>query len=437
MALGSSYVARSAGDDPWIDWPVKLASKNKKSAPPSRVHRENTAALLDAYGIEVRWNLMRHTLEITIPGFEREAERQENDNLACLLELAQRRGLSAENTVRHLRLLAQSYHPVRDWIEAAAWDGQDRLPELLATIELDPCADPELCGLLVTRWLISCARAVLPSEPGGRKFAPQGVLTLQGDQGIGKTEWFKSLAPPDNEWLSVGRVVDPHNRDSVQQATSFWIVELGELDATFKRADVVALKAFVTQDTDVYRSAFATREERTPRRTVLGASVNPKSFLVDETGNRRWWVVAVKSLDWKHKVDVQQLWAQVMVMAKRGDPWWLDPGETTALSASNRDFEVPDPLVEDLWGAWRPVPVVEVGAPGPRVTLAEIWAALPGRCERPRSRGDANTLVRALREAGVESATKTDGFKTYRVVKKLPITDRGDYGKSWHAKDSL
>ena len=37
---------------------------------PSSKHVENTQALIEAYKIDVRYNLMRHSLEMRIPGFE-------------------------------------------------------------------------------------------------------------------------------------------------------------------------------------------------------------------------------------------------------------------------------------------------------------------------------------------------------------------------------
>ena len=53
------------------------------------------------------------------------------------------------------------------------------------------------------------------------------------------------------------------DKDSVKQAVSFWITELGELDDTFKKSGASALKAFLTQDNDVLRRAYARKESST------------------------------------------------------------------------------------------------------------------------------------------------------------------------------
>ena len=401
---------------PQIDWPMPRAARKPGDAPshaPDPRFGENTGALLDAYGIRVRHNLMRHALEMTIPNFTPAIERAENANLEQFLELCDRHGLSPLKSTGHLHGHAREYHPVQKWITAKAWDGVDRLPEIMATVQLAASASSELSGLLLTRWLTACARALLPASPSLRPFCPQGVLTLQGPQGIGKTQWIKSLAPPDSGWISTGRVLDPHDRDSVQQATSFWIVELGEVDATFRRSDVAALKAFVTSEVDIYRSAYARREERIPRRTVLAASVNRKDFLVDDTGNRRWWTLACEGLAWQHTIDTQQLWAQIYHMAASGAPWWLTPQETESLSIANREHEAKDPLIEDLWATWRP----SLAAAGrePRHTIADIWACLPGRANKVRNRAESNALAQALRDAGCDLGAKVNGYAVYGV----------------------
>lgn len=415
----NTYLVKSMREHPQIDWPFKLPPKRKNdtSFAPSPRHIENTARLVDAYGMRVRWNLMRHSFEITIPGFAPASERAENATVSSFLSIAQRHGLKKELVLEHLHDLADEYHPVRDWIWSKAWDGVDRFADLWGTLDLPEKAsdsDRAIGWMLLNRWLVSCAAALLPPVAGRKPFTPQGVLTLQGAQGKGKTEWMKSLAPADSDWIYAGFVLDPHDRDSIQQVTSYWIVELGEVDATFKRSDASALKGFITKDRDVYRRPYARSEERIPRRTVLGATVNRKEFLVDETGNRRWWTIPITGIRWQHDIDTQQLWAQAYALAERGEPWWLTAEEQEWLKQTNRQFELRNPLIDDLWETWRPVQVYPSQTP-PRVTLSEIWRALPGREMKQRHNGDTTTLLQALRDAGTENDTLLHGNATFRV----------------------
>ena len=71
-----------------------------------------------------------------------------------------------------------------------------------------------------------------------RGVAAQGILVLQGAQNIGKTTWLKKLVKGGPDVFLEGAVLQPDNKDSVLRVISHWIVELGELDATFRKADL-------------------------------------------------------------------------------------------------------------------------------------------------------------------------------------------------------
>lgn len=406
-----SRVNASDGDRV-IEWPV---AKLKDGVPvPSKVHVENTAALFAAYGIGVKYNLMAHKLELTIPGFEVPSERAENATLARVVELAERNGMAEKQTLSHAQILAESYHPVWDWIASRQWDGVDRLTALMGTIQIAATADLDLHGLLMQKWLLSCVRAVAPWDKDGPVFRPQGVLTLQGAQGIGKSRWIEALAPAHSGWVLTGASLDPHDKDSVEQLTSVWICELGELDGTISRNHTAAIKMFVDRPSDTYRRAYARSSETVARRTVMAASVNPKAFLVDDTGSRRWWALPVQHIVVDHGIDMQQLWAQVAHRLNAGEPWWLSGSETMALNVANLRHTVADPIVEDLWDAWKP------GGEYDRETMADIWAAMPGRGFRPRTRVESLALTQALEP--LRCQTLTHGCAAFRVQRR-PKTD--------------
>ena len=123
------------------------------------------------------------------------------------------------------------------------------------------------------------------------------VLVFQGKQGCGKTTLCRKLAIfPD--WFYEGAVIDMRNKDTIIQATSRWICELGELDATTKK-DQSSLKSFLTSYYDVYRRPYSAIYEERPRRTAFCATVNPKQFLRDDTGNRRYVVIPADNIDLK------------------------------------------------------------------------------------------------------------------------------------------
>jgi putative DNA primase/helicase len=69
------------------------------------------------------------------------------------------------------------------------------------------------------------------------------------------------------------------------------------------------------------------------------ASVNSREYLQDPTGNRRFWTVEVESINARHGMDMQQVWAEVAEMW-RNDPagLFLRPEEMDALNLHNDDF---------------------------------------------------------------------------------------------------
>jgi len=171
---------------------------------------------------------------------------------------------------------------------------------------------------------------------------------LVGDQGIGKTRWLMSLAPgfsAEGKHLQL----NGHNaRDSMHQALQGGIVELGELDSTFKKSELSLLKAFLTQTTDEYRLPYAAKWQRRPRCTSFCASVNDFEFLNDPTGTRRFLPIAVTHCDTYHATDMQQFWAQMHALWEGGEQWWLTDDETQMRIDHSVRYEQTDTVAEQI-----------------------------------------------------------------------------------------
>jgi predicted P-loop ATPase len=60
------------------------------------------------------------------------------------------------------------------------------------------------------------------------------------------------------------------------------------------------VKAFLSsQSTDTFRVPYGKATEDFPRRCIIVGSTNRDSgFLVDDTGNRRFWVIPVTAAPW-------------------------------------------------------------------------------------------------------------------------------------------
>ncbi len=304
----------------------------------------NLSWLMRKLNTTVKYNLMTRKREISIPNQYIFSEDVENDTLARIEDIAILNGMPSKNIDKHLNVLAGEniYHPVRDCINSKAWDGENRLEKFLETIKSE---NPDFDKILITTWMVAAVAAAY-SEKG---FSHHGVLVLQGKQGIGKTAWIKSLDPTQVRALKIGVILDPTNKDSVISANRFWIIELGELDATLNKTDAAYLKSFLTSSEDDIRVPWGRKETFLPRRTAFIATVNEKSFLVDTTGNRRWWTISVLTINYEHNIDMQQVWAQIYSLWNAGHLTYLSPEIQSRLNEKNTLHEKINPFKEKLY----------------------------------------------------------------------------------------
>lgn len=327
-------------------WAVN--AKGKYLRPKATI--ENLEALLSHIGFVIRYNVISKQEEILIPDKSFSIDNEGSACLAWILSLQSQIGMATSHVKEYLTGISDknAYNPVVTWIESIPWDKTPRLETFYATIVAkNEEQDPTVLSLkktLIKRWLISAIAAAF--NPRG--VSAHGVLVLQGAQYIGKTSWLKRLAPPDLNVIADGRYLKPDDKDSVNQAIRYWIVELGELDATFRKSDIAQLKSFLTRDQDILRRAFAPRDSVFARRTVFFASVNPNQFLHDETGNRRFWTIECDSVKYDHDVDMQQLWAEVFELYKAKESWFLTHQEITLLNDHNEQFTSKDPIEERI-----------------------------------------------------------------------------------------
>lgn len=304
----------------------------------------NVAAVMDEAGITARYNVIKKKVEIELPEHRGTSDNLDNVTLTAIISRCAQHSMPTGHIGEYVNAIADrhSYNPVADWIDSQPWDGRDRLPELFATVVQRNDYPEPLKRTLLRKWLLSAVAAVIMPSFHGR-----GVLTLQGPQGIGKTSWVRSLVPSRlrEQVIKVDHHMDGNNKDSVIGAITHWIVEIGELDSSFKK-DIARLKGFLTSDSDRVRRPYDRRESEYPRRTVFLATVNEANFLIDTTGNSRWWTVAVDDLDFRHGIDMQQLFAQLAIEVRGGAIWWLDSDEDTQLEAWNSRHRVVSVVAE-------------------------------------------------------------------------------------------
>lgn len=200
------------------------------------------------------------------------------------------------------------YSPVVDYLDTLEWDGVERLNQVAHDVL---GASGDLAAQEVACWMVGAvARAY---EPGIRW---DNVLILKGDQGRGKSTFFRTLG---GAWYDE-TPVDLHNKDSMQTIGRCWLYCWDEIATSWGRKEVNLVKNFVTRLTDVYRPPFEKYTKEVRRRCVFAATTNDDEILYDNTGSRRFWVVdcpgAIKvgsrvefNLPWLRE-NRDQLWAE-------------------------------------------------------------------------------------------------------------------------------
>ena len=228
-------------------------------------------------------------------------------------------------------------HPVRDWLEHLRWDSTPRIETWTSTyLGAAPTAFHHVVGAL---WLISAVARIF--RPGVKA---DHMLILEGPQGARKSTAIKVLAGED--WFT-DELPELGSKDAAIHMQGVWIVEIAELDA-IGRAEVSRIKAFLTRTTDRFRPPYGRYTVEVPRQCVFAGTVNPDTYLRDETGNRRFWPLRCGSIDIAAIArDRDQLWAEAVHRFREGAIWWIDDPAILAEAAAAQEAR----YQPDAWDA--------------------------------------------------------------------------------------
>jgi predicted P-loop ATPase len=212
----------------------------------------------------------------------------------------------------------------RDWFESLIWDGQPRISDFFPSIF---GADPSPYTLAAGRnfWIAMIARIY---EPGCQH---DHVPMIYGKQGIGKSQAFRMIAGP--EWFGEASFAKIHNPNYLQILQGRLIIEFADL-AGLSRQDEEAVKKFITDRLDPYRTPYDRLDANHPRQCVFIGTTNRDQFSRDETGARRWWPIHCKgnvslSLIDKYR---EQFFAEAVHCYKQKEKWHIMPTDSTIIA---------------------------------------------------------------------------------------------------------
>lgn len=252
----------------------------------------------DLWGDNLRFNLRSLTIEL-------EGHKLDADTIHTTLAEQYRIDITKERAIDVTYHLAikQQYDPVKDYLESVKGI-KTGFPKKAIANYLFGIDDPYYDELV---WLFLLGVVKRVYEPGC-KF--DYAFVLQGDQGVGKSSFFRAILPnffSDNMSSRLGV-------DDLRIMNAHAINEWGELgNFTAKQYEDV-IKAFLSRQEDQFRLPYAKELLTYARRSVIVGTVNEAQFLTDITGNRRFMVVPITKILLPLDVATirNELWAAVI-----------------------------------------------------------------------------------------------------------------------------
>lgn len=281
----------------------------------------------------------------------------------------------------------RSFHPVKQYLETIEAD-QSLTPIDLNTIARDYLgAESDTDAAMLRATLIGAVARVL--DPGCQFDA---ACILKGAQGMLKSSFWTTLASP--AWFT--STMPQGDKDVQLNIHCCWIFELAELESITGRKDAGALKNLITTRSDMFRAPYGKATSPHPRPSIFVGSVNNDSFLRDETGSRRYWVIEVN-----RKPDLKQLqanrdaiWKAAVLAHRAAELPMLSDKHQAASDAQNSGYEY-----EDAWLA-----LVSTWASG-AISPFDTATAIIGAGLRHKDKinpADARRVADCLRRLGFE-----------------------------------
>jgi len=317
-----------------------------------------------------------------------------------------------------------SFHPVRDYLKSVKWDGISRVDTLL--IDYLGARDNIYSRAAIRKTMAGAVARIF--EPGV-KF--DLVLTLVGPQAAGKSTLVKKLG---KQWFS-DTFMTVQGKEALEQIQGAWIIELAELSG-IRKAEVEAVKHFISKQEDSFRPAYARASESYLRQCIFVGTTNKGTFLSDPSGNRRFLPVDINraaatkdifSTEFDENVD--QFWAEAVKYYKEGETLYLD-GEAELIAkreqmnhseADERAGLVDQYLNRRLPVKWGDMDVYERRVHLDKtedfvdvkwrqnVCVAEVWCECLGKEKTDMSRyntRDINDILRGLEDWEIVNSTK-------------------------------
>lgn len=355
--------------------------------------------------LEIRYNIFTQQVEVMakpLKGVER--------FYLALAELGYKVSKELAQDCMIQTAMENEHDPVKEYLDFVAANVEPAYIDALATTYLRPGDEPgTLYDEMLKRTLIAAVKRCY--EPGSKH---DTACVLMGDQGARKSSFWNVLG---GEFFS-DSLKDISSKDDLMILHRSWIMEWAELDYVTGKKHAGQIKAFLSQHTDTFRVPYGKATEQFPRRGIIVGSTNKTTgFMVDETGNRRFWVIPTP-LNTQNPIDTAALamerdsiWAAAVLAYRAGETTFLSSAQEVAVAEENAEYLVSNP--------WQPA--IEkwlVENYGAIITTEILLCEAVAKPLERQTRGDQMAIADVLRRLGYErKRVMIDGRRKWRWEK--------------------
>lgn len=191
-------------------------------------------------------------------------------------------------------------------VDVPEWDGVDRVGKIGEWLKVSNVSQECVSDLFKEWGAKMFARINCPK-------VQNKLIVLKGNQGVGKDTFVEALL---GHWdFYFNNFIPSHQeKDNYLNIGQSILVNISEFDRTAKFA-VSSIKDMITRESATYRSPYDKKPVKHSLHCSFISTCNIDDFLRDTTGNRRFVVFDVDSIDWSYpKKQSAQFLAQWKVL---------------------------------------------------------------------------------------------------------------------------
>ena len=265
--------------------------------------------------------------------------------------------------------IIHEYNPIHEylWRIKDQWDGKDHIARLAATV---PTNTPHWTQWFRTWMLAMVAQWLGKNTRYGNSVAP----LLISQQGYNKSTFCKSLIPNELQWGYNDNLQMGEKKSVLQAMSQFLLINLDEFNSISPKIQEGFLKNVIQLASVKVKRPYGKHVEEFPRLASFIATANMTDILADPSGNRRFIGIELTGpIKVEHRIDHNQLYAQIMNALDEGEPYWFDQEQTQLIMESNRQFQKVPPVMQFFLDRFD---IVQSADEGEYMTTAAIFTEL-------------------------------------------------------------